>query len=159
MLQQFEVRLAGAADAETLVEFNIAMAQETEHKELLPEVVLSGVRRLLERPDAGFYLVATGAQEIVGALMVTFEWSDWRDGCFWWIQSVYVKPAFRRQGVLSRLFEQVKSLATRRGDVCGLRLYVERENLNAQHSYRSLGMCETAYRVWECPFDSHRGSE
>jgi ribosomal protein S18 acetylase RimI-like enzyme len=144
-----QIRSAGRDDADLLVAFNIAMADETEGKRLSQAVVSAGVRGLFDRPEMGFYLVAEIGGEIAGCLMVTYEWSDWRNGCFWWIQSVYVKPPFRRRGVFKRLFEHVTSLAEKRSDVCGLRLYVERENEIAQHTYRSLGMCETEYRMFE----------
>jgi ribosomal protein S18 acetylase RimI-like enzyme len=143
------LRLAGAADAETLVEFNCAMALETEGKQLLPEVIGAGVRGLLGTRDSGFYVVAEEEGKIIGALLVTKEWSDWRNGDFWWIQSVYVRPEFRRQGVYKRLYRHVQELAAKDPKVCGYRLYVERENGRAQSTYRALGMKETRYLVFE----------
>ena len=125
------------------------MAFETEGAELNPEVALAGARRLIREPNLGFYLVAECAREVVGALMITTEWSDWRNGVFWWIQSVYVIPRWRRRGVYRRLYEQVKELAGANPDVCGYRLYVERENTVAQSTYRSVGMAETHYRMYE----------
>ena len=143
------IRLGEARDAEMLTQFNIAMARETEDKELSPDVVLSGVRGLLSRPEYGFYVVAEVQGAVCGSLMVTPEWSDWRDGCYWWIQSVYVKPDRRRQGVYRRLYEHLKTMAARRLDVCGFRLYVERENTTAQRAYQALGMRETCYKMYE----------
>jgi ribosomal protein S18 acetylase RimI-like enzyme len=107
------------------------------------------VRGLLEQPAAGFYLLAESAPRIVGSLLVTKEWSDWRNGDFWWIQSVYVHPDFRRQGVYKRLYLHVQELAAQDPKVCGFRLYVERENARAQATYRALGMQETRYLVFE----------
>jgi ribosomal protein S18 acetylase RimI-like enzyme len=143
------IRLATRGDAAALTEFNAAMALETEGKQLLPEVIGAGVRALLEQPASGFYLLAESAPRIVGSLLVTTEWSDWRNGDFWWIQSVYVHPDFRRQGVYKRLYRHVQKLAAQDPKVCGFRLYVERENARAQATYRALGMQETRYLVFE----------
>jgi ribosomal protein S18 acetylase RimI-like enzyme len=144
-----QIRRAQAADADVIAAFNIAMAEETEGKRLLPQVVGAGVRRLLAQPALGFYLVAEAAGEVVAALMVTSEWSDWRNGRFWWLQSVYVRPAWRRRGVFRALHAHVTAAAASEPDVCGLRLYVERENQAAQATYRSLGMQETDYLLLE----------
>lgn len=141
-------RVAAAHDAAVLAEFNAAMALETEGKRLLPEVVGAGVRSLLANPESGFYMVAE-QDGVVGALMITKEWSDWRNGSFWWIQSVYVRPAWRRQGVYRRLYRHVQELAAKDPAVCGFRLYVERANRQAQTTYRALGMSETRYLVFE----------
>ena len=142
-------RLATAGDAAVLAEFNAAMALETEGKELLPDVIGAGVRSLLATPPSGFYLLAETEGQVVGSLLVTKEWSDWRNGDFWWIQSVYVRPAWRRQGVYKRLYRHVQKLAAKDPAVCGFRLYVERENKQAQSTYRTLGMKETRYLVFE----------
>ena len=142
------IRLATHADAQVLVEFNAAMALETERKELLPEVISAGVRSLLSNPAAGLYLVAE-EERVIGSLMITKEWSDWRNGTFWWVQSVYVRPEFRRQGVYRSLYRHVHEMAAKDPAVCGFRLYVERENSHAQATYRSLGMKETHYKVFE----------
>jgi ribosomal protein S18 acetylase RimI-like enzyme len=143
------IRQATAADAPVLIEFNCAMALETERKQLLPEVIGAGVRALLANPAAGFYVVAEAGQHVAGALLITKEWSDWRNGSFWWIQSVYVRPEFRRQGVYKTLYRHVQGMAAKDPGVCGFRLYVERENTRAQSTYTSLGMQETHYRVFE----------
>jgi ribosomal protein S18 acetylase RimI-like enzyme len=144
-----QIRRAHAADAEVIAAFNAAMALETEGKRLLPEVVGRGVRRLLAEPALGFYVVAEAQGEVVAALMVTTEWSDWRDGRFWWLQSVYVRPAWRRRGVFRALYAHVTAAAAAEPDVCGFRLYVERENRAAQATYRALGMHETDYLLLE----------
>jgi ribosomal protein S18 acetylase RimI-like enzyme len=143
------IRLARRADARAIVEFNAAMALETEGKRLLPEVIDAGVRSLLRNPRAGFYVIAERENLAIGALMITKEWSDWRNGTFWWIQSVYVHPAFRRQGVYRRLYRHVQTMAAKDRRVCGFRLYVERENRRAQKTYRKLGMEKTRYLVFE----------
>jgi len=144
-----QIRVATPADAGVLVEFNAAMALETEGKELLPEVIGAGVRSLLLRETSGFYLVAEDDGRVVGSLLVTKEWSDWRNGDFWWIQSVYVRPEFRRRGVYKRLYRHIQEMAAKDPGVCGFRLYVERENARAQTTYRALGMKETRYLVFE----------
>ena len=143
------IRLATPADAAALVAFNAAMALETERKELLPEVIGAGVRSLLGSAASGFYVVAEEGGRVVGSLLVTKEWSDWRNGDFWWIQSVYVHPEFRRRGVYRKLYRHVQQLAAQDPKVCGFRLYVERENSRAQSTYRGLGMKETRYLVFE----------
>jgi ribosomal protein S18 acetylase RimI-like enzyme len=142
------IRLATSADAAVLVEFNAAMALETEGKNLLPEVIGAGVRGLLDNPVAGFYVLAE-TERVLAALMITKEWSDWRNGSFWWIQSVYVRPEARRQGVYRRLYRHVQEMAAQDPQVCGFRLYVERENSAAQAAYAALGMKETRYFVFE----------
>ena len=144
-----QIRLAQPADAGVLAEFNIAMARETEGKRLLPDVVCAGVRRMLAEPALGFYLVAEVGGGVAGSLMVTTEWSDWRNGRFWWIQSVYVRPHWRRHGVFRALYRHLGETAERTPDVCGFRLYVEHENTAAQETYRSLGMDATDYLMFE----------
>ena len=113
--------------------------------------MLRGVEAVLSDPGHGFYVVADTGGEIAGSLLVTFEWSDWRNGRFWWIQSVYVRPAYRRRGVYRALHEFVRDRARSTGGVVGLRLYVERENAVAQRTYAALGMDETPYRMYEEP--------
>ena len=143
------VRAAAAGDADVLARFNTAMALETEGKRLLPGVVGAGVRRLLAEPALGFYLVACAGTEVVGSAMVTTEWSDWRNGRFWWIQSVYVVPAWRRRGVFRALYAHIRAAASAQPDVCGFRLYVEQHNTVAQATYAALGMQVTDYRLLE----------
>jgi ribosomal protein S18 acetylase RimI-like enzyme len=142
------IRLATPADAGVLIEFNAAMARETEGKDLLPEVIGAGVHSLLANPTAGFYVIAE-VERVLAALMITKEWSDWRNGSFWWIQSVYVRPEARRQGIYRRLYCHVQEMAAQDPKVCGFRLYVERENRAAQATYGALGMKETRYLVFE----------
>jgi GNAT superfamily N-acetyltransferase len=144
-----EVRVADAADGDAFVRFNRAMALETENKELPETVVDSGVRAVFDDPARGFYVVADCAGQIVAALMVTFEWSDWRNANFWWIQSVYVAPEFRRKGIYRRLYEFVRERARTDGRVCGFRLYVEKDNTGAQRVYESLGMAKSDYLMYE----------
>jgi ribosomal protein S18 acetylase RimI-like enzyme len=149
MRGRLNIRRAARRDARVLTEFNSAMALETERKRLMPRVIGAGVRGLLRRPDSGFYTVAELGGEIIAALMVTKEWSDWRNGDFWWIQSVYVRPEHRRRGVYKRLYRYLRKLAARQRAVCGFRLYVEQGNRRAQATYRASGMERTHYLVYE----------
>lgn len=150
------IRLGEDRDAGPLAEFNLAMAFETEGKQLDAPVVEAGVKGLLNNPAAGFYVVAQHETEVRGALMVTFEWSDWRNKFFWWIQSVYVTPSHRRQGAFTRLLRAVMEMAAERDDVCGLRLYVEQNNHIAQSTYKSLGLDETHYDMYEVMFSTKK---
>ena len=140
-------------DSEAIQAFNIAMALETEGKSLCRETISRGVRALIEDPSKGFYLVTEREGAVVGSLLVTKEWSDWRNGAFWWIQSVYVMPVHRRQGVYRDMYRMVKQMARADGQVCGFRLYVEKENQAAQQTYERLGMQETHYKMYEEPTD------
>lgn len=149
MNEEILVRLARAEDANSLVEFNQAMALETEGKHLDTQILQSGVEAVFHDERKGFYVVAESAGNVVSGLMITFEWSDWRDNWFWWIQSVYVLPDFRGQGIYRRLYEFVKGRAQEQGDVCGFRLYVEKENVKAQNVYKKLEMEETYYLMFE----------
>ena len=147
------IRRGAVADRDVLVAFNRAMAAESEDKGLDTATLERGISHLFEHPEDGYYLVAeTAAGEIVGALMLTFEWSDWRNGRFWWIQSVFVALHWRRRGVYTLLHEYVRERAQRDPDACGLRLYVEKENSGAQATYVARGMHETHYQLWEEDF-------
>lgn len=148
------VREATPDDLSTVVRFNAAMALETEDKVLDEKVLAPGVRHALADPGKGRYFLAEIDGAVVGQLMFTLEWSDWRDGWFWWIQSVYVDSSFRRRGVFAALYRHLEELASREDDVCGLRLYVEADNLAAQEVYAALGMDMTGYRVMEMPLAS-----
>lgn len=152
MTSEITVRPATADDAEVLVSFNRAMAEESEDKGLDVVVLRRGVNYLLEHPDEGFYLIAERGGHVAGSLMVTYEWSDWRNGRFWWIQSVYVLPEHRRTGVYRALHDHVRNRARGDSQACGLRLYVERDNRGAMATYRALGMTETHYRLYEEEF-------
>lgn len=149
MNNKITIREARKTDSESIIQFNINMAWETEKKKLNRERITSGVNSLLQKSEYGFYLVAESENEIVGTLMITYEWSDWRNGLFWWIQSVYVKPEFRRQGVYRTMYENIQKLAVEQPEVCGCRLYVEKENKIAQQTYEKLGMTETHYMMYE----------
>jgi ribosomal protein S18 acetylase RimI-like enzyme len=142
------IRQAERGDIAAIAEWNRAMAWETERKELDAQVLWRGVAAVLDEPRRGFYLVAQRGGRAVGCLMVTYEWSDWRNGDFWWIQSVYVAPEARRGGVFRSLYVDVARRAKEAGAV-GLRLYVETENARAQSTYRDLGMEQCHYFMYE----------
>jgi ribosomal protein S18 acetylase RimI-like enzyme len=146
------IRKANRNDARAIAEFNAAMALETEHLTLDISRLLLGVEGLFNNPDKGFYLVAEHNGAVVGQMMITFEWSDWRNGIFWWIQSVYVIPQFRAQKIYRTLYEHSVGLAKEQKNVCGLRLYVEKENERAHHVYEKLGMRLTNYDMYEVDF-------
>jgi GNAT superfamily N-acetyltransferase len=148
------IRPAVAADADFLAQGNAAMALETEHKRLEPAVVGAGVRAALADPSKGRYFIAELDGKAVGQLMFTCEWSDWRNGMFWWIQSVYVLPEARRSGVFRALFRHVEQLAAGDPGVCGIRLYVEHENTRAQATYRHCGLDDAGYAVMEVDYTS-----
>jgi len=144
-----EIRNALKDDIDALIRFNEAMALETEGKTLFTGTLRKGVEAVFDDTQKGFYVVAEDDGRAIAGLMVTFEWSDWRNGWFWWIQSVYVMPDFRGRRIYSQLYEFVKQEAASAGNVCGLRLYVEKENVHAQRVYQKLGMEETYYRMYE----------
>ena len=128
------------------------MASETEGMALNEDVVRPGVAAVLANDSLGFYLVAEIDGNPAGQLMVTYEWSDWRNGLWWWIQSVYVRPEHRRKGVYTALHRHISEAAQAAGGVCGIRLYVEQENTTAQQVYQSLDMYHTRYHMYEVEF-------
>ena len=154
MSDELLVRCAEDSDVETLVKFNISLAWDTERKKLDPPVVTKGVQVLMNDPAHGFYTVAEIAGRVVGCTLITYEWSDWRCGQFWWIQSVYVDPEFRRRGVFRKLYEHLKEKAASEQHVCGFRLYVEHSNLAGQSTYAGVGMEEVSYKFFEESFEN-----
>ncbi|MBD0336798.1 MAG: GNAT family N-acetyltransferase [Cyanobacteria bacterium Co-bin13] len=150
-----QVRRATLADSDAIAEFNLAMAQETEGKALDAATVKAGVGALMRQPQYGFYTVIEAGTEaettLAGCLLITYEWSDWRNGLIWWIQSVYIHPDYRRRGFFRRLYAQVRQWAQAEG-ACGLRLYVEAANHSAQDTYTALGMKPAGYQVFEALF-------
>ena len=146
----WSVRRAEATDLPTLVRFNRALAQESEGLDLPQAQVEEGVRRGLQQPDACCYFVVEQAGAVVGQLMLTFEWSDWRAGFFWWIQSVYVEESSRGRGIFRALYAHVQRLAREESSTCcGLRLYVEHGNTHAMRVYEDVGMSRTLYHMYE----------
>lgn len=146
------IRKAKLQDLERIVDFNLQMAKETEGKILDKNIVKKGVKAVLSNEILGFYLIAENSKDVnilVGQLMVTFEWSDWRNKNFWWIQSVYVDKKYRNKKVFSQLFRTITKLALSKKNICGLRLYVEKHNNSAKQVYETLGMKKTAYEIYE----------
>lgn len=153
------IRDATPGDAEIIADFNSRLAFETEGMRLSPEVINRGVETLLADQSKGRYWVAQADSRVVGQIMVTYEWSDWRNGNLWWIQSVYVHPDWRRKGVFSALYQHVESLAAAEPDTIGLRLYVEENNTRAQRTYSALGMVKPRYLVMESLFSNGPANE
>ena len=145
----FNYREAIPGDADTIVEFQIRMASETEEVDLDRETCRRGVNAVFEQPSLGRYFVAEKDGRIIGSTLITYEWSDWRNGLVWWIQSVYVVPEHRRQGVYAGLYQHVRELVEADPNLCGIRLYVDTRNVRAQEVYTRLGMNGDHYRVFE----------
>jgi GNAT superfamily N-acetyltransferase len=143
------IRRAGPDDSATIAELNIHLAAETEDLKLDPERVNAGVLALLRDPSKGSYFVCETENSIVGQVMITYEWSDWRNGNIWWLQSVYIRPEFRQKGVFRALFEHIRDLAAVELGVWGLRLYMHAANERARLTYERLGMVHTHYEVFE----------
>lgn len=148
---EFNIRAAAADDARLLATWAQAMAMETEHKHLDGDTVFKGVQAGIADPKRARYFIVMAGESPAGTLMLTTEWSDWRNADWWWIQSVYVHPDFRRMGVFQAMYRHVEKMAMENPGVCGLRLYVEHENKNAQLTYEKLGMVDAGYRMMEAP--------
>jgi GNAT superfamily N-acetyltransferase len=146
------IRQATIADAGIIALFNALLATETEQITLDQDRLLKGVEALLRDSTKGFYIVAESNNVVVGQLMITYEWSDWRNGVFWWIQSVYVEKDARGTGVFKTLFKYIHTLARNTPDVCGLRLYVEKKNTHAKQTYERLAMHSSHYEMYEMDF-------
>jgi GNAT superfamily N-acetyltransferase len=146
---QLNLRPARLADRDVIAGFNVALARETESLPLDLSVVRPGVEAILRDPAKGLYFVAESAGAVIGQVLITYEWSDWRNGNFWWLQSVYVQPEFRARGVFKALFRRVADEAAGQKDVCGLRLYMESENHQAREVYERLEIRATHYQVFE----------
>ncbi len=149
-----KVRAADLSDVAQLTRWALAMAMETEGRKLSAQKLEVAIAAGINDENKARYFIAEVDGKIAGTLMLTREWSDWRNAWWWWIQSVYVPPESRRLGVYRALHEYVAKLGRSRGDVCGLRLYVERENAVAQETYQALGMHEPQYLIMEQSFES-----
>lgn len=154
MSSDCQIRPARPSDAPVIADFNARLAWETEHLRLDPCTVAAGVEAILQDPAKGLYFLAESRGAVIGQCSVTGEWSDWRNGLFWWLQSVYIDQAHRGRGVFRLLFEHVRRTALATGAI-GLRLYVEQENLAAQDTYRKVGMNRTRYEVFEMAFGAN----
>ena len=153
-MTEITIRTATFDDAEFIAEGNSRMALETEGRRLDPAILRAGVRAVFDDPARGFYLIADFDGQPAGQMMITYEWSDWRNGVFWWIQSVYTIPHLRGRGVFKALYRHVEGMARQSGDVCGLRLYVESHNQRAQAAYLRCGMSEAVYRMFEIDYSA-----
>jgi GNAT superfamily N-acetyltransferase len=151
-VMNISIRPATIADAETIVRFNSLLAEETEQLSLDQQRLRSGVEALLRDQSKGLYFLAVQNGIPVGQIMITYEWSDWRNGTVWWIQSVYVETSARGSGVFQSLYEHVHALAHERGDVSGIRLYVDKSNDRAKRTYERLGMKPSHYEMFELDF-------
>lgn len=147
-----QIRRATEKDTPTLIEHNILLAKESENESLNPSIVKQGVTSLFSHPEKGFYLVAEEENKVIGQLMITFEWSDWRNTDIWWIQSVYISQQYRKQGVYTALFEEIKKQAKNK-NIPILRLYVHKGNTSAQHVYEKRKMIKGTYIFYEIPVE------
>lgn len=151
-MSTIQIRKADLKDAEVITRFNQLMAWETEQKELNSEVLTKGVLAVLHDKSRGLYYLVEENGVVIGQLMITYEWSDWRNGMFWWIQSVYVEKNSRGKGIYRALHQHVLQLAKKEPHVCGLRLYVDHNNIRAKQTYEKLGMQKTVYELYETDF-------
>jgi GNAT superfamily N-acetyltransferase len=143
-----QIRFATPNDATIIADFNKAMALETENKILNDDTILQGAKNLISQPQYGFYIVAEIDNKIVGSLMITYEWSDWRNGIIWWLQSVYVSMSHRQQSVFKNMLSFVEQQAAAKKSV-GIRLYMEKENLKASKTYTQCGFTQSDYLIFE----------
>ena len=143
-----KIREANRSDAETIIAFQQHMAMETESMELEYSTISGGVMAVFNDPSKGSYYVAESDNKVVASLLITAEWSDWRNSYIWWFQSVYVIPEHRRKGIFREMYAFIKEAALK-NDIPGLRLYVEKDNLNAQKTYEALGMNGQHYQLFE----------
>lgn len=148
-MKRISIRIATHADLPTIVSFNAAMALETEDIVLDQTILTKGVEAVLSNESLGFYIVCEIAGSVQACLMITYEWSDWRNGMFWWIQSVYVETEFRSQGLFSKMFKHIEHLLIEKKNIAGLRLYVEKNNYSAKTVYEKRGMTKTKYSLYE----------
>ena len=148
-----KVSKAQKSDIPEIIRFNINMAMETENKKLDEQTVTKGVQEVFNSPSLGYYIIVKDSSGILGCLMITYEWSDWRNGLFWWIQSVYVKKTYRRKGVFKKMYKFIHERAINDNKCTGIRLYVENNNSIAQKVYKNLGMEETYYKLFEVDFN------
>jgi len=143
------IEKAALADIPVLVNFQQQMASETEDLKLNEDILTAGIRQLFADPGKGQYIVVRDQEQAVGCLMITYEWSDWRNGTVIWIQSVYVLPEYRKQGIFRRLYSHIKEMVDTDPQYCGIRLYVEKENHRAQRVYEAMGMNKDHYQLYE----------
>ena len=144
-----QIREAQPNDIASIAKFQVEMAWETERYKLEIETVTKGVSKVFECKSLGNYYVAQVNEKVVASLLTTFEWSDWRNGTVLWIQSVYVKKEFRKQGIYANMYKHILDMVSQDTSLCGIRLYVDKTNTLAQEVYKNLGMNGEHYRVYE----------
>lgn len=144
-----KIRMAHENDLEIITGFNYNLAYETEDKKLDKDILTNGVKAILLDETKGVYYVCEVDGKVVGQIMYTYEWSDWRNGTFIWVQSVYVHKDYRGKGIFKALYNKVKEICDNNEEYVGIRLYVERENYNAQKTYQKIGMSECNYYMYE----------
>ncbi len=145
----YQIITASEAHQEFIINAQLKMARETENLSLDSNTVANGVAAVFKDPQLGYYLIAKKEEECVASLLITYEWSDWRNGTVWWIQSVYVDPAHRKKGVFKKLYQEIKNRVQNNEGVVGLRLYVDKTNQSAQKVYTKLGMNGNHYSLFE----------
>lgn len=143
------IRKGKQSDNKTIVNFQVRMAKETEQIDLDPEIVSKGVNAIFNSPEKGIYFVAESGDKIIASLLITFEWSDWRNGNVYWIHSVYVLPEFRKKGVFKTMYLYLKNIVLKDKNIVGLRLYVDKTNANARKVYETMGMDDGHYMLFE----------
>lgn len=148
-LPSVNIRPATEADIQFIIDSQLSMAFETEQLRLEPHIVEKGVEAVFNDSGRGFYLLAETGGIRAGCLMVTPEWSDWRNAWVWWLQSVYVLPGNRKSGIFGMMYDYVKNMVMQRIEVSGIRLYVDRTNLRAQQVYTRAGMNGGHYLTFE----------
>ena len=149
LLNKYPVREAKSNEADLIINFQISMAKETEDINLEHTIVAAGVQAVFSDPGKGKYYLAEFEGKVIACMLSTYEWSDWRNGTFIWLQSVYVKPGFRGKGVFRSMYEHIKALVSENDNLKGIRLYVFHTNESAQAVYRSLEMEDQHYRMFE----------
>lgn len=148
-MENIIIRKAQASERDIIVDFQIRMAKETEDLGLDQATLTKGVQRVLEDPSKGTYWVVEYDARIICSVLITHEWSDWRNGEVWWIQSLYVLAPFRGKGIFKQLYAFFKEQVEANEDLKGIRLYVEKENVNAQKAYEAVGMTKEHYDMYE----------
>lgn len=144
-----KIRKGKRSDSEYIADFQIGMAKETEQIELDRGVLVKGIHSVFDNPEKGNYFVAVSGEKVVASMLITPEWSDWRNGYVYWIQSVYVMPDYRKQGVFKTMYMHIKNIVQKDKTIRGLRLYVDKNNVNARKVYEALGMNGEHYRLFE----------
>lgn len=143
------VREAFRSDIPTIIDFQLKMALETENLILDKDTITNGVKAVFEDPNKGKYFIVEEAEETISSMLITYEWSDWRNATVVWLQSVYVLTEYRRKGVFKVMYDHIKNIVKEEGEYKGIRLYVDQSNVNAQKTYKAMGMTAEHYSMYE----------